>query len=183
VSLSEADPDGIFVLGVPRAGFSWISDGSREIYTLKFYSYDTTSNLLVAPERGGMAFSVTRGGTAVDTVDEVNGVQYLVQRVPAGNYYLTQVDWGPYGRTLLSQGSVGLTIDPGTVSYFGNLVFDTPLLIFQDVTVRLGQRQDGTALSILAKYPNIRLEMQSVVPRLHKLNCDLDDGVEACTVP
>ncbi len=175
LTLSAADLDGVLIVGMPR--------GARKVNTLVFHSYDPVSNLLISPEKGGQVFELSGGGTLFDVVDTVGRVQYILQRIPLGSYYLTTVYWGPYGRTLLTEGSVAVEVQSGTARYVGNLEFRTPVLIFQDVTIRLGSRHDSAARSFLAKYPGIAVEMQNQTLQIFKLNCVLDDGIKACYAP
>lgn len=178
LSLKASDPDGVLILGLPRPGF--FETHSRPVHGVDLFAYDPTGNLLIPPEKGGRAFMLSEGGLAFDIVDTVDSVQYIVQRIPAGQYYLTRVYWGPYGQTLMSDGSISVEIQPGTVTYVGNPEFRTPLLIFQDVELLVVVRDDDAARSVLAKYPNIEPDMQVATPRIFKLSCNLDDGIDAC---
>ncbi|NKB50210.1 MAG: hypothetical protein GKS02_12710 [Alphaproteobacteria bacterium] len=148
-----------------------------------FHSYDPNRKLLISPTKGGQIFRISNGGVLIHNVDVVDGIQYLLQKIPAGHYYLAEVQWGAYARTTMPSGSIAAEVKPGTVNYVGNLVFKTPFSAFGEVGIKLNGRNDIAARSFLANYAQIKPEMQNASPRIFKLNCMLEDGVEACYAP
>ena len=175
-SLNTTDPEGVLIVGFPRRI-------TRSVHTLVIHTYDPDQNLLVSPAKGGQIFKLSSGGTFFHNVDVIDDVQYLLQKLPSGHYYLTGVYWGPHGRTLMANGSVAAEVKPGTVSYVGNLEFDTPIFVFSDVDIELNGRNDDAARDLVAQYQQIKPEMQNASLRIFKLSCLLEDGVEACYAP
>ena len=83
----------------------------------------------------------------------------------------------------MSQGSIAVEVASGISTYLGNIEFITPPFVFQDVRLRMGERKDDVARGVLARYPNLPLEMRSPVPHAFTLDCDLSQGREACYAP
>lgn len=89
LSLVPQDTDGILVIGLrTRRG--------PPVHMMEFRSYDPTTRRLIPEAKGARVIRLHSGGTIFekDYSARKRGVRYLVQRLPAGSYYMTTVFFG-----------------------------------------------------------------------------------------
>lgn len=181
LSLTPTDTDGILVIGL-YVGNRFFSTGRTQIGGMQFQSLDLATRRLIPETRGGHSIMLNRGGSIFnkDFSAEKGGYRYLVQRLPAGAYYMTNVFWGPNGNGVMSEGSIAVDVKPGVVTYIGNVSFKVPFFVFQDVKFKPRDREDAFVSRIMANYKNVTSPISHQRMSVYKLSCDLKQGIGAC---
>lgn len=155
----------------------------RDVKRLELWQVDQARSLLVDPERGGKVVGLTRGSWLFGR-DKSGDTEYILQKLPAGTYFLTYVDWGDHGRSPIRDKSIAFTVKPGAVTYVGNYGFDTPWTIFGQVAMTSLPRDVAAARGLLSQYPQLAGAMWDQVPTVMGLACTLDVGPpKSCLVP
>ena len=174
LALAPKDADGILVLGFQ-------TKRHPPIHTMEFRSYDPATRRLIPEAKGAQVIRLRCNQSLFDSCNsaEKDGIRYLVQRLPAGTYYMTMVFAG-YHEVVVSKNSVAIDIKPGVVNYTGNVRVDLPLFRFQDVRVRALVGNNAFVVELLQRYKDITAKTEFREATILKLDCDLDDGLKAC---
>lgn len=180
LSLVPQNSDGILIIGLQVPGF--FSGRKDYIHTMEFRSFDPTKRRLIPEANGGRTIQLHRGGTLFNKGESAENkrFRYLIQRLPSGFYFMTAVGWGPYGHTLMSNGSFAVEIKPGRVNYIGNVRFKTPLLVFQSVNIFPAGRDDRFAAQAMEKFKGVKATIDHQEMSISKLNCNMTNGLQGC---
>jgi hypothetical protein len=150
----------------------------RQVSRLELWQVDVDRGLLLDPKKGAKVVGLTH------TLFERNvdgDMEYLLQRLPAGRYFLTYVNWGDHGHNPIHSRSIAFTVKPGETTYIGDFGFDTPWTVLSDVEMRILPRRPEAARKLLAQYKKLGPTFWDQEPVLLSLKCDLSaKGAQAC---
>lgn len=171
--LSAADGHGALVIGIDL-GSMW-SMNNRDVRRLELWTVDTEKRLLIDPNRGGRVVGLTRGSWIAGR-DKAGNSELILQKVPAGTYYLAFANWGAGEASPIAPQSIAFTIKPGAAAYVGSYSFDTPWTIFGQIELKPVKRDTAAARALLAKYPNMSVEFVDEQARMMSLACKVEMG-------
>jgi hypothetical protein len=173
--------EGGLIIGLKAENF--LTATLQDVRRLELWQVDQARNLLVDPERGGKVVGLTRGSWMFGR-DKSGDTEYILQKLPAGTYFLAYVDWGDHGRSPIREKSIAFTVKPGAVTYVGNYGFDTPWTIFGQVGMTSLPRDVAAARGLLSQYPQLAGAMWNQEPTVMALACSLEvRPPKSCLVP
>lgn len=168
-TLAPSDNKGVLIIGLQIESLI----EKQKFSSLDFWTIDKSRRLLVHPDQGGHVVILSRGSWLFGR-DKQGDVEYVLQTLPAGDYYLTYVELPQKQWPFVPKPtSFAFTIKPGVATYIGTYDFDPPYTIFGDYEIETRERRPNDARALLAQYPHMPQEMWDQTPEWFNLKCKL----------
>ncbi|WP_137392405.1 hypothetical protein [Rhodoligotrophos defluvii] len=172
LAVSQNDGNGVLIVGLQIESIIELS----KFDTLEFWTVDPQQKLLIHPDQGGRVIRLVRGNWIFGR-DKQGDVEYVLQSLPAGTYYLTYVDKAGELMLPVEPMSFAFTVRPGEATYIGTFDFRPPPVLGRipigNYEIRPVERRPHDAKALLAKYPNLPQELWDQQPMYMNLNCRL----------
>jgi len=170
-ALAPSDNKGVLIIGLQIESLI----ENRKFAEIELWSLDRGKRLLIHPDQGGKVIALSRGSWLAGR-DSQGDVEYVLQTLPAGDYYLAYVGQKAFERWVPQPTSFAFTIKPGMATYIGTYDFEPPFTMFGNFTIHARGRRPNDAGALLAKYPNMPQELWDQSPVWMDLACELKKG-------
>ncbi|WP_342641694.1 hypothetical protein [Rhodoligotrophos ferricapiens] len=172
LTIAQDGGNGVLIVGLQIESLIELAKFDK----LELWTVDTEKRLLIHPDQGGKVIELIRGNWMFGR-DKQGDVEYVLQSLPAGTYFLTYVDKAGQLMVPVEPMSFAFTIKPGVAAYIGTFDFRPPPVVAHiplgNYEIRPVERRLDDAKALLAQYPNLPQELWDQQPQYFNLACSL----------